>query len=193
MLSGSRLAAIAILSLGAPAVAGTPSSISVQSILTPLGGNVYRYVYSITNNGAAGSAAVKLFDVLFDTSLYTSLQIVTPANLQGQWSEKLLAAVPPSIPTTYDALALLGGVAPGTTVGGFAVQFTWLGSGLPGSQPVQIFDPTSFAQLQSAQTVVVDASTIPATSAPSLILMTVGLAVIAAYYSRKRFSPAMRP
>lgn len=158
---------------------------SIQYSLVSLGGNAYRYIYSITNNGSSG-APVQLFDILFDTSLYqeSSLQIVTPSSLHSQWSEVLLAGVPPAIPAAYDALALQGGVAAGTTVTGFSVQFTWLGPGVPGAQPFQIYDPQTFQLTQSGQTSSSSSVSVPAASTLSLILLGVGLVLAVAYWMR---------
>ncbi len=55
-------------------------------------------------------------------------------------------------PADYDVFALDGGIPVGNTVEGFAVQFEWIGQGLPGTQPFQISDPTSFNVLQSGET-----------------------------------------
>jgi hypothetical protein len=169
--------AIVLRSLSTQTVAGT---ISIDYSLVPLGGNVYRYVYTITNNGSLGNATrVQLFDILFDPSLYQepSLQIVTPASLQTQWSELLLKSVP-GVSAAYDALALQGGIPVGSTVSGFSVQFVWLGSGVPGTQPFQIFDPNTFQLLQTGQTTTPSSPVAaPAASTFSLILLAVGLAL----------------
>lgn len=178
--------AIMLRSLASQNISGT---ISVNYDLVPMGGNVYRYVYSITNNGTLGSnVSVQLFDILFDTSLYRepSLQIVTPGSLSALWSQLLLTSLP-GVPATYDALALQGGIPPGSTVKGFSVQFLWLGSGTPGSQPFQIFDPTTFQLLQTGQTVGSSPSTplgAPALSTFSLVLIGVGLALTGAYQAQ---------
>ena len=178
--------AIMLRSLSSQTAGGT---ISVSYDLVPMGGNVYRYVYSITNNGSLGSnVRVQLFDILFDTSLYRepSLQIVTPVNLSAQWSQLLLTSLP-GVPAAYDALALQGGIPPGSMVSGFAVQFTWLGSGTPGSQPFQIFDPTTFQLLQTGQTAGTPSSAplgAPAASTFSLILMGLGLTVTGVYQAQ---------
>jgi len=175
---------IAILLLSTQAFAA--GTTTIQYSLVPLGGNVYRYIYSITNNGSVEDGApIQLFDTLFDTSLYqeSSLQIVTPSSLHSQWSEVLLSGVPPAIPAAYDALALQGGIAAGTTVTGFSVQFTWLGPGVPGVQPFQIYDPTSFQLVQSGQTSSSSLS-VPAASTLSLILLGVGLVLTVAYWMR---------
>ena len=154
LLRSSRFAAGVLLVLATQAFADTP--ISIQYTLVPLGGNVGQYVYSIQNNGTLpGAAAVKLFDIFFDSSLYqkSSLQIVTPSSLQSQWSEVLLTVIPPVIPAEYDAYALQGGIPVGNTVTGFSVKFTWLGPGVPGAQVFQISDPSTFQVLQTGQTV----------------------------------------
>lgn len=181
----SEREAIMLRSLSSQTIAG---SISVNYDLIPLGGNVYRYVYSITNNGSLGSnVSVQLFDILFDTSLYRepSLQIVTPGSLSALWSQLLLTSLP-GVPATYDSLALQGGIPPGSTVKGFSVQFTWLGTGTPGPQPFQIFNPTTFQLLQTGQTVS-GSSSVPL-GAPlstfSLIVIGVGLALTGAYQAQ---------
>jgi hypothetical protein len=181
---------VVVVSLGLllPVSAIASPSISISYTLVPMGGNSYKYVYSITNNGTlTGSAPVQLFDILFDTSQYqeSSLQIVTPPNLNAQWSQEILTGIPPAIPAAYDALALAGGVPAGTTVTGFAVQFTWQGTGTPGPQPFEIYDPVSFALLQSGQTTSAPVS-VPAASVLSLILISVGLALTVAYQTRTR-------
>jgi hypothetical protein len=184
----SRFAAGVLLVLATQAFADTPPSI--QYTLIPLGGNVYQYVYSITNNGTfPGGASVKLFDIFFDSSLYqkSSLQIVTPSSLQSQWSEVLLAVIPPVIPAEYDALSLQGGIPVGNTVTGFSVKFTWLGQGLPGPQLFQVSDPTTFQVLQVGQTALAPIS-VPAASTLSLILVGLGLALLAAYQIRSKQS-----
>jgi len=160
------------------------AAVSIQYSVVHVSGNVYQYVYSITNSGAS-TTPVRLFDILFDTSLYqeSSLQIVTPNPLHTQWSEQLLASAP-AVAAAYDALSLTGGIAPGSTVSGFSVQFTWLGSGTPGSQPFQIFDPTTFAVLQTGQTV--SPFGIPTASTLSLSLIGVGLSISAALQLRNR-------
>lgn len=139
MLASSFL--VILCSLTAPAHAA-----SVQYDLLALGGNDYRYVYSVTNDGSLGSGvALQLFDVLFDPAQYveSSLTITTPPPLSGDWDQLILASSP-SVAAAYDAIALAGGIADGTTVAGFAVDFTWIGTGTPGSQPYQIYDPGTF-------------------------------------------------
>jgi hypothetical protein len=163
------------------------ATVSIQYNVVHVSGNLYRYVYSITNSGP-GASPVQLFDILFDTALYqeSSLQIVTPNPLHTQWSEQLLTSAP-AVPAAYDALSLTGGIAPGSTVTGFSVQFTWLGSGTPGGQPFQVFDATTFAVLQSGQTAA-PVIAVPAASTLSLSLIGLGLSLAAALQLRNRFA-----
>jgi hypothetical protein len=147
---GFCAAIILLLSIQAPA-----STVLMSYDVTGLGGNVYRYDYSIYNNGTLGAGVpILLFDVLFDPAIYqeSSLSIVTPSSLQAQWSELLLASAP-GVPALYDVMALNGGIPDGSTVSGFAVQFAWLGQGDPGFQPFKIYSPDDYVLLQSGDTV----------------------------------------
>jgi hypothetical protein len=127
---------------------------SIQYDLVALGGDDYRYVYSITNTGSLGSGVpIQLFDVDFDPAQYleSSLTITTPSPLSGNWDQIFLASAP-GAPAEYDALALTGGIADGTTVTGFSVDFTWIGTGTPGIQPYGIYDPDTFVLLEQGVT-----------------------------------------
>ncbi|HLH16923.1 MAG TPA: hypothetical protein VKX45_06865 [Bryobacteraceae bacterium] len=128
---------------------------------------------------------MQLFDIDFDTSLYApgSLQIVTTGPLNAQWSQRFLNPAP-GLPKLYDVLSLSGGIPPGNSVAGFAVQFTWTGAGTPGSQPFQIYDPNTFALLQNGATFT--PFSVPSASTASLMLLGVGLAFASAYQNRAR-------
>jgi hypothetical protein len=162
------------------------AAVSIRYTLQPLGGQSYRYVYTITNDGSLGGAApVLLFDIMFDTSLYAegSLQIVTPSNLHPHWSEQILSSLP-GLPAAYDVLAISGGIPAGSTVTGFSVQFVWLGPGVPASQPFEIYN-LGFSLLQSGSTAP-NLAPIPAASTISLTALGVSLALAAAYQARRR-------
>jgi len=66
-------AAALVLVVFGPAVAAT----SIQYTLVPVGGNVYRYVYTVTNNSPIAGAPVQLFDIYFDTSLYLESSLLS--------------------------------------------------------------------------------------------------------------------
>jgi hypothetical protein len=87
---------------------------------------------------------IQAFDILFDSALYleSSLTSVSPPEITAVWDELILTSAP-GLPAFYDVQALTGndGIAPGATVSGFAVEFTWLGDPAgPGIQPFLIYD-----------------------------------------------------
>jgi hypothetical protein len=133
----------------------TAHAITVQYELIPLGGNQYRYVYTVTNDGSLGAGvAVKLFDLVFDSASYqeTSLAIVTSAPLNSQWDEFILSSIL-DVPAAYSAFSSTIGIAQGETVSGFAVEFEWIGSAaIPGAQAFQVFDPNTFELLEEGIT-----------------------------------------
>jgi hypothetical protein len=139
-----RFAGLFLVCLTGQALAST---ISIGYTLNQVSGNVYDYVYSVFNNGTLPAGGpVQLFDISFDPNLYSNLQIVTPSSFQSQWYEQILPAGG-GLPALYDVCATpLGnptcpttsGVTSGNTLTGFSVQFNWLGTGLPGSQPFEI-------------------------------------------------------
>lgn len=132
----------------------TASAIAIHYDLTALGGDDYRYAYTITNDGSLGAGtALEWFAILFDPALYdeTSLSIVTADPPASDWDELILGSGL-LIDAAYDAFALAGGIADGGSVSGFAVEFTWLGAGTPGAQAFEIYDPGSFALLHTGST-----------------------------------------
>jgi len=113
-------------------------------------GNTYIYTYSV-DNMPTGTFPVQVFDILFDPTLYqeTSITNVTPEPLNTEWSPTILFSVG-SEPAAFDAESQ-SGIAVGDTVGGFAVEFNYLGQGSPGSQPFEIYN-LSYTMIQSGTT-----------------------------------------
>ena len=130
-------------------------AVQIAYDLESLGGNGYRYTYTVTNDGTTGGA-VELFDVLFDPALYdeSSLTIVTANPPASDWSEAILASGV-LIPAAYDALAFSGGIPISGSQAGFAVEFAWLGIGTPGDQGFEIYDSVSFDLLEAGTTTAV--------------------------------------
>ncbi|MCP5313168.1 MAG: hypothetical protein H6955_06410 [Chromatiaceae bacterium] len=156
--------------------AQSANAIIIEYDLTPLGGSSYRYDYTVVNSGSLGSGvSLELFDVLFDPSLYdeTSLSIATPAPLANDWDEYFLGSGI-ALPAAYEAFALAGGIADGATVSGFAVEFTWLGAGLPGRQDFEVYDPNTFDLLAVGSTRSPE-SAVPLAAPLLLILFGMGL------------------
>lgn len=143
--------ALLVLCMGVPVVA---DAITISYALESLGGANYRATYTVTNNGSLGAAtSVGLFSIAFDPALYheASLSIVTPASIRAEWNEAILASAP-GVPALYDALATAGGIPVGSAVTGFAVTFSWIGPGTPGAQPFTIYNPATFAVLETGAT-----------------------------------------
>jgi hypothetical protein len=171
------LSALAIL-FSFPAVANT---VVIRYDVISLGGEQFQYDYSVFNNGSLpGGVPVQIFDIDFDPALYTALSVATPDPLASHWNELILNPVPPG-PADLDVEVANGnnGIAVGTTVSGFAVDFTWLGGpgSRPGSQQFEIFSQ-NFATLQTVDTVQGTVPTVPEPSVFSLLLVGAGMAIV---------------
>jgi hypothetical protein len=139
--------------------------------LQDLGANSYRYSYTINNDGSLpGGSAIQLFDILFDPALYqeTSLTLKSDLALNANWSQQFLASAP-GVPVAFDVLAIGAGLTNGSSISGFAVDFSWLGAGLPSSQGFEIYDASNFNLLESGITTPLLAS-VPLPGAMSLVL-----------------------
>lgn len=134
--------AASLATLSALLWSGSAQAILIEYELTNLGGSKYRYGYTVTNDGAA---PVEAFLITFDESLYSeaSLKHVTPAPLSTRWQEEILGSIPGISPAEYSAdvsADLSRAIQVGASLGKFLVEFEWLGSGTPGSQPFEIYD-----------------------------------------------------
>jgi len=166
-------AAICLTFTGVMLLSTPSNAATIHYDLVSLGSNDYRYEYTVTNDGSLGNGvALELFDIMFDPELYAelTLTIVTPTPPGGDWDEMILASAP-SVPASYDVLALNGGIADGVSASGFAVTFSWLGVGSPGSQVFAIYDPQTYQLLEEGTTLAQAVVPVPA----SLWLMFTGL------------------
>ncbi|WP_230538207.1 hypothetical protein [Janthinobacterium sp. FW305-129] len=136
---------------------------SIGYTATSLGGTQWRYDYTVSNTTLA--VPIAEFTLFFSEGTYANLQNVSMA---PGW-DVLLVQPDPAIPAGgyFDALALLGGIAPGATATGFSVTFDYLGAGSPGAQPFSILDPVSFTELDAGFT---QAAAVPLPATPWLLL-----------------------
>jgi len=171
-----RLSLLAFtISLGsASAFAGT---IGFQ--VTPLGGNVFQYTYSV--NGFTFQQNREL-DIRFDPTLYTNLgNAVSPTGY-------LLTLLPPNNPPgafgDYSAFAQINNPS---TAGPFSVQFTFTGSGQPGSQPFLInqYDNKGFFNSTLASGVTVDPP-VAAVPEPASFTLAGGALLLGAFLALRR-------
>ncbi len=121
---------------------------SLSFTTTPVDNNTWEIDYTAGNDTLG--VPLEEFVILFEPGLYTNLvATATPLN----W-DPLTIQPDPFTPDNgfYDALALADGIAPGASLGGFTVQFDFLGSGKPGAQPFQVIDPFTFDILEQGVT-----------------------------------------
>lgn len=150
----------------------------VDYALTDLGGSQWQYHYTVHNDTLG--TGIDEFSIYFDTGLYENLTVVSAA---ADWDPIVIE--PDAFfgsPGLYDALALVAPLAPGATLGGFSVQFAYLGGGTPGSQYFEIVDPNDFTVLDSGYTVAVAAVPLP----PALYLFGSACAAIMGFAARRR-------
>jgi hypothetical protein len=142
----TRLAAIGVLlaAITCHSAQATIIEYDVQAVT----GETWRYDYYVTNDTL--DAPIDEFTIWFDWNLFG--EILFPLAPAG-WDP---IAIQPdtNLPHDgfYDALALGAGILPGATLGGFSVQFTWLGIGTPGSQAFDIVNPVDFSVLDTGMT-----------------------------------------
>jgi hypothetical protein len=127
---------------------GRASAAVITYELTPEAGN--RWTYQYTVSAAASDPAIEEFTIFFDPALYANLlRVLAPSG----W-DALVIEPDPGLPADgfFDALALVAGIAPGSSLGGFAVSFDFLGNGRPGVQGFDIVDPVTFGTISSGIT-----------------------------------------
>lgn len=127
------------------------AAVSIDYQLTSLAApSRYEYLYSITNDSLA--SPLSWFSIDFDTALYDESSLVISTVGLGDWSQLMLASVP-GLPAQYDAYNTAGtGLAIGSSLTGFKVEFTWLGAGTPGSQAFTVWDPGTLDILDTGTT-----------------------------------------
>lgn len=123
-----------------------------------ISGNTWEYAYTVTNDTLG--IDIEEFTIYFGEGLYENLVVgSTPVS----W-DPIVIDPDSQIPDDgfYDALALTGGITSGASLGGFSVQFDYLGTGTPGVQWFDIVDPDTFFAIDSGITQLV-AVPLPAT------------------------------
>lgn len=168
----------------------TAGATTIAYVATPLGGSTWQYDYSL---GGGALSAQQGFAVFFDSSLYSTLALVsaTPPDWDPIVADPM-ADPQVNSPGYYDALALVN--APVFT-GPFRVSFTWLGAqgAIPGSQPAEFYQldasgtPIPFESLQTSP---IGTADVPEPS--TLLLMSTGAALVRLARTRRRQSDEAR-
>ena len=137
----------------------------------------YRYVLSGFTFGLHFG-----FDVFFPLSdgyLFGDIKNTPPSNTE--W-DTIALQPDPALPDDgrYDALAL---VANASLADAFIVDFIWRGTGIPGSQPFEIFGDT-FTVIDEGRTVPAGGTT-PIPEPATLLLLVSGIAILGYVHHRR--------
>jgi len=134
------LSCFLLLPLAAPAAV-------ITSTQQHLGGNRWAIDYTV----AATDREIEEFTIYFDATRFSNLAVAsTPTGWDG-----LVIQPDPGLSSDgyFDALTLGTGLAAGTSLGGFRVEFDF-GGGSPGAQAFDLVDPATFRTLESGTTTV---------------------------------------
>lgn len=171
-----------VLTLGAMLV---PLSMAhaglVDYATTPLGGNLWRYDYTINNT--TPSTAFDELTVFFDVNSYELLSAPTaPAG----W-DPIVVQPDTGIPASgfFDVLSLGGFLADGQVLTGFSLTFAYLGPGTPGEQRFDLLNSADFSVTLSGTTTQPGAVPIPEPGTALLVLS--GLATVLSRRAKRVF------
>lgn len=147
----------------------------IESIATSLGGNSWRYDYTITNS--TPSLAFDEVTIYFDHTKYSNLR---QAAVPSGW-DPFVAQPDTGIPADgyFDVLNLGMPLAAGEVVSGFSITFDLFASAAPAGQPFDVLDSSTFELINSGMVVLTSTSPVPEPGALTMMLMGMGLVCIA--------------
>jgi hypothetical protein len=161
------------LLLAGLACVSTAQAALVEYSLTALGGDVWRYDYSLSNIGPAVN--FDEFTVYFDVPGVTGITaLATPSG----WSS-LVVQPDPLLPDAgyFDVLNLSGPVPAGSVISGFSVSFSYLAGLTPGAQRFDLVLSEPFQTVASGVTSAAP-SAVPLPIPAALLLFGLGVGAL---------------
>ncbi len=153
---------------------------TITQQVTSLGGDQWRGEYSMTNDSLGTD--LYAFRLYFEPQLYGPLSIFA----MPPWQFGAIETQPGPGDLDYGRVLFqyLPGLAPGESLGGFALSFTWL-LPFPGSTPsrplfFEIYDPLTVSIVETGTTVNGVVAAIPEPETYALLLAGLGLLGFAA-------------
>lgn len=165
----------AVMMLG---VVGASHATVIEYSVTNIAGNTWEYTYSVEND----TLVIEEFTIFFEVGLYEN---ITPSATPVDW-DPLAIQPDPGLPDDgfYDALALGSGIGQWDSLGGFSVQFDFLGLDTPGAQAFDIVDPVTFDILDFGTTVLA-AQPPTQVSEPGVLSLVAGAMLLLAGFRRR--------
>lgn len=175
-----RLLKCVLLVCAAASAAASATGISYD--LTKLAGNTWQYDFTVVNNSLA--VPIGEFTLFFDYHTFANLiDVSEPAEYAGPAVVQPVLPVNPLFPIAqdgfFDYLASDAGLAPSGTLGGFIVDVTYTGPGMPGGPQFQVVD-ANFNTIDSGSTTAT--ASVPEPAALGLL----GIGLLGALIPRRR-------
>lgn len=176
--------------VGPTLAAGT----SVQYQVRSLGQNKYEMTYTVSNVSLASGVNVLSLD--FDPSVVDETTIAVVAPTSTDWTTQVLYSVP-GLPAQFDATKSGSGLGTTDPEAKLTVQFNWTGTGQPAAQNFTVWNPTTYALVETGTSTEL---VVPAPPAPAPVHSSGGgaasiwwtLALLGAVFALARPADARR-
>ncbi len=180
----TRILALIAVALGLTTWTTPSEAAVIRYTATNTIGTEWRYDYTVSADPAA--AAIDEFTIFFDLALFDGANLRDLTGPLG-W-DGLIQQPDGGLPDNglIDVFALAGGIAPGSSLGGFSVVFDWLNAGAPGSQAFDIIDAATFTVTSSGFTIPASVN-VPEPAPSTLLAAGILLGLLGIGASRARF------